>query len=88
MTIPIPAPVVDHDALTTIEYWAFRLALLIVFLCWLVQHVIHELKGLRASINEWLESFAGNGSNLRRRRPNDGRPDARSGREQRRGESG
>jgi hypothetical protein len=31
------------DVLTKIEYWIFRVALLIVFVAWLVGHVRHEL---------------------------------------------
>lgn len=53
MIVPIPAPVIEHDFLTTVEYWAFRLALLIVFLSWLARHVIDELKRLRAAISGW-----------------------------------
>jgi hypothetical protein len=56
VVVPIPASVAEHDILTIIEYWAFRLALLIVFLSWLARHVIHELKVLRAAINEWRPS--------------------------------
>ena len=52
MTIPIPAPAVDNDILTTIEYWAFRLGLLVVFVAWILRHVIHELQVL---IPEWRE---------------------------------
>jgi len=42
--MPVPA---DADMLTTIEYWAFRLALLIVFIARIVRHVILELIALR-----------------------------------------
>jgi hypothetical protein len=47
-----PAPVVDLDILTTIEYWVFRLGLLIVFVAWILRHVIHELKAVIPAIRE------------------------------------
>ena len=31
------------DALAKIEYWIFRVGLLIVFVAWLAKHVWHEL---------------------------------------------
>jgi hypothetical protein len=31
------------DVLAKIEYWIFRVALLIVFVAWVVGHVRHEL---------------------------------------------
>lgn len=52
MIASIPAPTVDHDILITIEYWAFRLALLMVFVAWILRHVIHELKALIPALRE------------------------------------
>jgi hypothetical protein len=50
--VPIPTPALEHDILTTIEFWTFRIALLIVFLSWLVRHVIHEVKVLIPALRE------------------------------------
>lgn len=35
MTAPVP----DHDILSTIEYWAFPVGLLIVFIAWIAEKV-------------------------------------------------
>ena len=42
MFVPVPAPAADHDFLTAIEYFVFRLALLLVFVSWVVRHVVHR----------------------------------------------
>ena len=42
MVVPVPA--VDHDVLSTIEYWSFRVGLLIVFLAWIAEHVAEHLR--------------------------------------------
>jgi len=50
------SPIAGSDILQTVEFWAFRSALLIVFVSWLVRHVIHELKTLIAAvIAAWRE---------------------------------
>ena len=42
----------DHDLLTKIEYYVFRIALLIVFVAWLAGHVVHELRSMESEIRE------------------------------------
>ena len=38
------------DLLDKIEYYLFRIALLLVFAVWLAGHVIHEVKSMKAEI--------------------------------------
>jgi hypothetical protein len=51
----LSATIVEPNILSTIEFWAFQLALLIVFLSWLVRHVLHELRTLVAAVHEFRQ---------------------------------
>ena len=43
-----------------LELIALHLALLMVFVMWLVKHVIHELDGLRDEIRKWRSNVPSN----------------------------
>ena len=45
-------PLQNHDILSALEYWAFRVGLLIVFVAWILRHVVHELKALIPALRE------------------------------------
>ena len=47
--------IVEPNILSTIEFWAFQLALLIVFISWLARHVLHELRTLVAAVHEFRQ---------------------------------